>query len=141
VNAVNAYRAGKGISPVVIDDTLSAFALEGSRQLAKDHTPHTHIKENAPSLGIPLTENQGDPNGIGSMGFGDALANGSAQIDSALAMMYAEGPSKDFGKGAAGKGIPMGNHYDHMMDPNFKRVGVGLYYDGTRLYLTNDFSV
>jgi len=35
---------------------------------------------------------------------------------------------------------PGGGHYDNMMNPRFRRIGIGLVYAGGRLYMTNDFS-
>jgi len=35
---------------------------------------------------------------------------------------------------------PGGGHYENMINPKFKRVGIGLVYVGDKLYLTNDFT-
>jgi hypothetical protein len=35
---------------------------------------------------------------------------------------------------------PGGGHYDNMMNPRFRRVGIGLFDSGGKLYMTNDFS-
>jgi uncharacterized protein YkwD len=35
---------------------------------------------------------------------------------------------------------PGGGHHDNMLNPKFRRVGIGLVIDGNELYLTNDFS-
>jgi len=43
-----------------------------------------------------------------------------------IASMWAEGPG--------------GGHYDNMMNPRYRRVGIGLYQAAGRFYLTNDFS-
>jgi uncharacterized protein YkwD len=43
-----------------------------------------------------------------------------------LELMFAEGPG--------------GGHYDNMMNPELRRIGVGVFYSARRMYLTNDFS-
>ena len=129
LRGINAYRATLGLAPLVLDPGLSAFALEGSRALARERRAHGHFRR--ASRGGALfrvhgfaghaAENQGDPNGWPPM------ASVEAQIDDILAAMWREGPG--------------GGHYDAMANPRLKRVGIGLLTtpDG-RLYLTNDFS-
>lgn len=129
LRGINAYRATLGLAPLALDARLSAFALEGSRVLARERRAHTHFRR--ASRGGALfrdhgfanhaCENQGDPDGWPPMG------SIQAQIDDILAAMWREGPG--------------GGHYDAMANPRLKRVGIGLLVtaDG-RLYLTNDFS-
>ncbi len=128
VERLNAYRAGKGLPALLYDAKISAFAKAGSEQYARDHTPHRHFAERAqgaPGFGSRSAENQGDPNGVPAMD-PDPVKSGKKQIDLLLKLMYDEGPG--------------GGHYDNMMNPRFRRVGIGLHYAGGRLYLTNDFS-
>lgn len=132
IAGINSYRAKKGIPPVVEDKKLDEYALAGSTQLSIDHKPHAHIEHDVKAKTIASfgfsgggAENQGDPNGIFSFS-DDMLSNGKQQIDWALATMYAEGPG--------------GGHYDNMMNGAFRRVGIGLLFVGSRLYMTNDFS-
>jgi hypothetical protein len=105
--------------------------MRGSQQLSRDHTPHAHFAANAtgptppPGFGSRSAENQGDPSGVPSMD-ADPAKNGKKQVDIMLKMMMDEGPG--------------GGHYDNMMNPRFRRVGIGLFYAGGRLYMTNDFS-
>ena len=83
LRGINAYRATLGLAPLVLDAGLSAFALEGSRALARDHRPHGHFRR--ASRGGALfrvhgfaghaCENQGDPHGWPPM------ASVEAQID------------------------------------------------------------
>ncbi len=56
----------------------------------------------------------------------DPVKSGKKQIDVMLKLMMDEGPG--------------GGHHDNMMNPKFRRVGVGLVDVGGRLYMTNDFS-
>lgn len=132
ITGINNYRAKKGIPPVVEDKKLDEYALAGSTQLSVDHKPHAHIEHDVKAGTIAMygfsgggAENQGDPNGIFSFS-DDMLSNGKQQIDWALATMYAEGPG--------------GGHYNNMMNGAFRRVGIGLLFVGSKLYMTNDFS-
>ncbi len=128
VERVNAYRAQKGLPPLLYDATISAFALRGSQQYAKDHTPHAHFAANAQGaagFGSKAAENQGDPSGVPAMD-ADPTRSGQKQIDTMMKLMMDEGPG--------------GGHYDNMMNPRFRRIGIGLFYAGGKLYLTNDFS-
>lgn len=129
VERVNAYRAQKNLPPLLYDAKISAFATKGSERLSRDHTPHAnfadHIKSAPPGFGSRSAENQGDPSGVPALD-ADPVASGKKQIDLMLKMMMDEGPG--------------GGHHDNMMNPRFRRVGVGLVYAGHKLYLTNDFS-
>lgn len=129
VERINAYRAEKGLAPVLYDAKLSAFATAGSARLSHDHTPHAHFAENArsrpPGFGSRSAENQGDPSGVPAMD-ADATKSGKKQIDVMLKLMMDEGPG--------------GGHYENMMNPRLRRVGIGLVDVGGKLYMTNDFS-
>lgn len=125
---MNAYRAEKGLAPLLYDAKISAFASRGSEQLARDHTPHAHFAANAkgaPGFGSRSAENQGDPGGVPSLD-PDAARNGKKQVDLMLKLMMDEGPG--------------GGHYDNMMSPKYRRIGIGLHSAGGRFYMTNDFS-
>jgi hypothetical protein len=132
VDRVNAYRAKGGLAPLLYDAPISRFALAGSEQLARDHTPHAHFAasgKGAPGFGSKAAENQGDPGGVpplGASAAGDRTKIGQQQIDLMLKLMMDEGPG--------------GGHYDNIMNPGYRRVGIGLAYVDGRLYLTNDFS-
>ena len=128
VDRVNAYRAQKRLPPVLYDAKISAFARRGSERLSRDHAPHAHFAANAkgaPGFGSRAAENQGDPNGVPALD-SDPTRNGRKQIDLMLKLMMDEGPG--------------GGHYDNMMNARFRRIGVGLFYAGGKLYMTNDFS-
>ena len=138
LNVVNAYRAKKGVAPLKLSASLTSFAIAGSKELAKDHSPHAHFIAAAKSGALwkdgfktLAGENQGDPNGWPELVTTDATKNEDAQIDAIQKMMYAEGP---------GTGEAHG-HYENMMNAKFHRLGVGLVRaTGGKLYLTNDFS-
>lgn len=125
---VNAYRARKNLPPLVLDAGLSAFALRASKELAAKHVPHALFASNVardPIFRGASSENQGAAYGVPRLD-ADPVRNGRRQIDQMLTAMFAEGPS--------------GAHYRNMMNPAHRRLGVGLYDVGGRLYLTNDFS-
>jgi uncharacterized protein YkwD len=120
---LNEYRTRAGVPPLVMDDELAAFATRGTAELMSDHLCHQHFKaSDVFSHGFrgSAGENQGDPRGWSPQPARSA-------IEQILLAMYNEGPG--------------GGHYENMMNPRFRRVGVGLLQDGSgRLYLTNDFS-
>lgn len=128
VDRVNAYRAAKGLAPLLYDAKISAFARRGSEQLARNHVAHAHFAANAqgaPGFGSRAAENQGDPRGVPALD-SEPRKNGQKQIDVMLKLMMDEGPG--------------GGHYDNMMNARFRRIGIGLFYAGGKLYMTNDFS-
>ena len=127
VEQVNAYRASGGLPPLLYDARLSSFATAGSQRLARDHVPHANFAENASGqhFGSRSAENQGDPGGVPVMD-ADPRRNGPKQVDIMLKLMMDEGPG--------------GGHYDNMMSPKLRRIGVGIAYVNNRFYMTNDFS-
>lgn len=138
LDLLNAYRKKHGAGPLVYDAKISAFALEASTQLAKDHTPHAYFKakvkgalsdpeamKGKSGFGSRAAENQGDWEGIPQLD-PDPAKNGRMQVEVTLKLMYDEGPG--------------GGHHDNMLNPAFKRVGIGFVRAGTKLYMTNDFS-
>lgn len=120
---LNTYRAATGAPPLVLDADLTKFAQQGSIALMHNHLAHNHFK----TAGIwqsgfrrSAAENQGDPRGWTAM-------NVDKAIDQILQMMINEGPG--------------GGHHDNLLNPAYRRVGIGLVKDDRgRLYLTNDFS-
>ena len=125
---LNGYRARAGVRPLLYDAKISAFALAGSKELAHDHEPHAHFRahaEGAPGFGSRSAENQGDPNGVPPLA-PEPLSSGKKQIATMLKLMFDEGPG--------------GGHHDNMLNPRYRRVGLGVYEPNGTLYLTNDFS-
>ena len=127
VERVNGYRAQGGLPPLLYDARLSAFATSGSQRLGRDHVPHANFAENAGAqhFGSRSAENQGDPRGVPTMD-ADPWRNAQKQVDIMLKLMMDEGPG--------------GGHYDNIMNPKLRRIGVGNVYVAGRFYLTNDFS-
>lgn len=125
---LNAYRKQASVGALKYDAAISAFALEGSQQLSRDHQAHAHFRakaQGAAALGTRSAENQGDWNGVPKLA-DDPTENGKKQIDWMLDLMFKEGPG--------------GGHHDNMLNPKFKRVGIGLVTVAGKLYLTNDFA-
>ncbi len=56
----------------------------------------------------------------------DRVTSGKQQIATMLKLMFDEGPG--------------GGHHDNMLNPKYRRVGIGVYEPGGTLFLTNDFS-
>jgi hypothetical protein len=128
VDRINAYRAEKGLAPLLFDAKISAFARGASERLSRDHVPHAHFaahQRGAPGFGSRSAENQGDERGVPALD-ADPVKSGKKQIDEMLKLMMDEGPG--------------GGHHDNMMNPRYRRVGIGLVDVGGKLYLTNDFS-
>jgi hypothetical protein len=127
VDRVNAYRAQGGVPPLLYDARISAFAIAGSQRLSRDHVPHANFAESAQAqhFGSRSAENQGDPRGVPTMD-ADAWRNAQKQVDIMLKLMMDEGPG--------------GGHYDNIMNPKMRRIGIGNVYASGRFYLTNDFS-
>ena len=130
LDRINEYRAREGLVPLVLDAKLSAFALEGSRESKAGGPAHGHIahasKDEFERAGFTKgfwAENQGWSSRVAP----DPTANEEKQIAGLLQGMMNEGPG--------------GGHYDNMMNPDLRRVGIGLFFQaGQTLYLTNDFS-
>ena len=128
VDLLNTYRTNAGREPLLYDAAISAFALDGSKQLAVDHAAHAHFiakSKGAPGFGTHSAENQGDPSGVPPMD-AEARASAKKQITLLLKLMFDEGPG--------------GGHYENMLSPKYRRIGVGLDVIDGRFYLTNDFS-
>lgn len=120
---LNAYRARSGAPALKLDAKLNAFARQGSVELKENHQPHGHFQRAKvfdEGFEGGAAENQGDSRGW-------PIEGGiNATIDAILQAMIDEGPG--------------GGHHDNMLNPKYKRVGVGLIVDGDKLYFTNDFS-
>lgn len=123
LNGLNALRAKAGVPALKLDAKLCDFARKGSLELLKTHVPHAHFKaSNVWENGFEnaAAENQGDPHGW-------TPGPVNRAIDQILKAMMDEGPG--------------GGHHDTIINPKYKRVGIGLVQDKNgRLYLTNDFS-
>jgi hypothetical protein len=119
---------GGGTRTRVITTTTRTEEVPSPAPRPADHKPHAHFAANAqgsPVFGPRIAENQGDPSGVPPMDR-DATTSGKKAIALLLKIMIDEGPG--------------GGHHDNMLNPKYRRVGIGLHYAGGKLYLTNDFS-
>jgi uncharacterized protein YkwD len=115
---VNRLRSDRRIEALRLDYGLSAFAQRGSRQLAHDHWAHKHLMDD-PGACPACGENQSDPNGA-------TPGPVREQLDQVLAGMMDEGPG--------------GPSRANIVDPAWRRLGVGIVNSGGPMYLTMDFS-
>lgn len=130
LDRINEYRAREGLTPLVLDAKLSAFALEGSRESKAGGPAHGHIghasKEEFERAGFTRgywAENQG----WSSRAASEATANEDKQIAGLLQGMMNEGPG--------------GGHHDNILAKGARRLGVGIVMDADGgITLTNDFA-
>jgi len=129
LDRINLYRKQAGLVPLVLDGKLSAFALEGSKELKSGKPWHGHIagasKEEMDRAGFRgyWAENQGGE----SRALPDPVANEELQIDHVIDGMMKEGPG--------------GGHHDNILGAGARRLGVGIIEDADGgITLTNDFS-
>lgn len=123
---INEYRAKANLQPYELDAALTRYALEGSRQLARDNRPHGHMKDvGMQDFGTMRRENQGPPKGV-RIDPANLVPSVNERIDRLLANMMSEGPG--------------GGHHDAIMSSHLTKVGIGLEVEGDRLFITNDFS-
>ena len=130
LDRINEYRAREGLTPLVLDARLSAFALEGSRESKAGGPAHGHIghasKNEFERAGFTKgywAENQG----WSSRAAPDPTANEEKQIAGLLQGMMNEGPG--------------GGHHDNILAKGARRLGVGIIMDADGgITLTNDFA-
>ncbi len=126
LDRVNYYRKKYKVPLLKLDDRISAFAYRGSIELMQNHMAHKHFKDAGKSIwnyGFNgcSAENQGDSHGWPLRG------DINSTIDDILKAMMDEGPG--------------GGHHDNMVNPQYRRLGVGLILTSDKkLYFTNDFS-
>ena len=131
---INRYRAKQHLVALRISAKISEFAEAGSVQLANDHRPHGHFIDAGMSkwkrgFRGRVAENQGDVDGWPELSPVPAT-NELLQVDAMMKAMFDEGPGAGHAHG----------HYENMMNPRFRRVGIGILMVGGKMYLTNDFS-
>lgn len=127
VDRLNDIRARKHLAPLTLDPQLSTFARAGSERFARDGVPHGHMRENgagAPGFGRKRAENQGVVRD-GNIGHA-SVAVLNRHIETTLTWMMNEGAG--------------GGHHDAIVNPSFRRVGIGIALASDRLIVTNDFS-
>jgi uncharacterized protein YkwD len=116
---VDGVRKVNGVAPVDRDSQLDTFAQDGSDELAHDHKAGQHLADHAREIPAGSGEVQGSPDGLGAGTLEDQLAQ-------ALLGMMNEGAG--------------GTHHDILLQPAWKRLGVGIVERDGRTYLTADFA-
>jgi uncharacterized protein YkwD len=116
---INGVRKLNGVGSLVRDEPLDAFAQAGSDELARDHQPNRHMVEHGREIPGACAEIQISPDGLGPGVLQD-------RIGEALLRFTGEGPG--------------GMHHDTMLQPAWRKLGVGINRGDGRLYFTVDFS-
>lgn len=126
LEVLNKYRSEASVAPLVLDDSLSAFAQQGSAQYARDQDPHAHMKEQgrATFRGRYRHENQGPKEGVPLDG-ANLLESCKTRISDLTARFMEKG---------AGEG-----HHDAVLDPRHHLLGVGLHVQDNLVWITMDF--
>jgi len=122
LDKMNGYRAAANVAPFTLDGRLSAFAAEGSRELAAGGSAHGHFADAGSDIWQAGFCNDAAENQAPGWPGGDA----ATVIDSMLQSMMDEGPG--------------GGHHDNIMNADLSRIGVGLVNQGGAFYFTTDFS-
>jgi hypothetical protein len=113
---VNLVRAQDGAPPLAADFAVTAFAQDGSKDLARDHLAHGHIASD-PGSCPGCSETQGDPNGCPE-------AAVESQLDSIVDAWFRDGPG--------------GANHDLLVSRRWHRIGVGVANPDGPLFLTVD---
>ena len=116
---VNGVRKLNAAPPLVRDESLDAFALAGSEQLAQDHRQGQHMTDHARELRSVSAELQGSPDGAPPGATQDRLAEMLLQWT---------------GEGRGGM------HHDTILRQDWRKLGVGIVSRGGRMYFTVDFT-
>jgi uncharacterized protein YkwD len=116
---INGIRAMNGRRRLGLDAQLTEFAQQGSIELSRNHLPHHHFEtESWRSSSGALSEVQGSHHGW-------APGPADTQVAEIVRGMMEEGPG--------------GGHHDAILDPQWRRMGVGIVNPGGLLYFTVDF--
>lgn len=115
---VNRVRASSGVEKVSLDYALNAYAQAGSKVVARDHRPHTHIAGD-PAACFPCGEEQSDPQGLPPAPVRD-------QVLGVLDGLMSAGQS------------PASR--DNILSPGWRRIGVGIANPDGVTYVTLDFA-
>ena len=122
VDVINSYRELEGLPPLTRDPVIEAYAMEGARYDAEHYQscgPHCHFRvTNGGGVAIAENEIPGWPL--------DWYGSVNAVIEQGTEAMYNEGPG--------------GGHHDNLVNPNFTRVGCGIYVTpSNEVWVVQDF--
>ena len=127
LNQVNAARASYGFAPLVLDATISAVAYGHAADMAA-YNYFSHTSRNGMTFAQRLT--------AGGVSYGYRGENicflGGATVTAALNWCHAQFMAEPYPGG--------GNHKDNILNPNFRRIGIGIAIGGGRVYVVWDFT-
>ena len=122
VDVINSYRERDGVPPLVRDPSIEAYAMEGARYDAENYDtcgPHCHFRTTGGG-GVAIAENEIPGWPLAWYGSVNAI------IEQGTQDMYNEGPG--------------GGHHDNLVNPNFTRVGCGIYVTpDQKVWIVQDF--
>jgi uncharacterized protein YkwD len=121
LNLINGSRAGAGLSPY----TFSAVQSEGTASCVGSYGHSVHMAQVGQISHDQFPQDICIPWSAAGENVGEASGSESAAIQTLHQDMMNEGPS--------------GGHYQNIMSTTFTTVGIGLYYTGGTLWLTEDF--
>ena len=121
LNLINGSRAGAGLSPL----TLSAVQSAGTASCIGSYGHSVHMAQVGQISHDQFPQDICIPWSAAGENVGEASGSESAAIQTLHQGMMNEGPS--------------GGHYQNIMSTAFTTVGIGLYYSGNTLWLTEDF--
>jgi uncharacterized protein YkwD len=127
LSQVNAARASYGRAPLALDATISAVAYGHAADMAA-YNYFSHTSRTGMTFAQRLT--------AGGVSYGYRGENicylGGASVTAALNWCHAQFMAEPFPGG--------GNHKDNILNPNFRRIGIGIAIGGGRVYVVWDFT-
>ena len=122
LSLINGSRAGAGLSPL----TLSAVQSAGTASCVGSYGHSVHMAQVGQISHDQFPQDICIPWSAAGENVGEASGSESAALELLHRLMMNEGPS--------------GGHYRNIMSSTFTTVGIGLYYTGGILWLTEDFA-
>jgi uncharacterized protein YkwD len=114
---LNRHRAEHGAPALALSAALTQFAANGSADLAATNTAHAYFAAHGSDVGCLRAENQ-------APGWPGTIQDVIRKSNQA---MMDEGPG--------------GGHYENIINRRHTHVGIGVYSEGNRHYVTTDFGV
>jgi uncharacterized protein YkwD len=128
LNQINAARASYGLAPLVLDAAISAVAYaHAADMMANNYFSHTSLDG--------TTYRQRLTNGgisYGYSGENQCWLGGGGGVQPTLDWCHAAFWSEPYPGG--------GNHKDNILNPNFRRLGVGIAVGGSKVIIVWDFT-
>jgi uncharacterized protein YkwD len=121
LNLINGSRASAGLPPY----TLNAVQSAGTATCVGSYGHSVHMAQVGEISHDQFPQDICIPWSAAGENVGEAGGNESAAIQTLHQLMMSEGPG--------------GGHYQNIMSTTFTTVGLGLYYTGGTLWLTEDF--